>query len=91
MECRPCYAGALGRFDRGERPESFDKDFVRNWVAARCDPYKDPIPQIPADLVFDTAMVYVRAFETITGQTFQPPAKDEPILDRIRRNLRAYM
>jgi phosphoribosylaminoimidazole-succinocarboxamide synthase len=84
----PSYAE---RFDRGERPESFDKDFVRAWVAARCDPYKDPIPTIPAELIFDTAMVYVRAFETITGQAFQPPAKDEPILDRIRRNLRAYM
>jgi phosphoribosylaminoimidazole-succinocarboxamide synthase len=78
------------RFARGERPESFDKDFVRSWVAARCDPYKDPIPEIPAELVFETALVYVRAFETITGLTFQPPAPDEPILERIRRNLAAY-
>jgi phosphoribosylaminoimidazole-succinocarboxamide synthase len=78
------------RFARGERPESFDKDFVRNWVAARCDPYKDPIPEIPADLVFETALVYVRAFETITGLTFEPPAPGEPILERIRRNLAAY-
>lgn len=29
------------RFDAGERQESFDKDFVRNWVAARCDPYHE--------------------------------------------------
>jgi phosphoribosylaminoimidazole-succinocarboxamide synthase len=78
------------RFERGDPPESFDKDFVRNWVAARCDPYKDPIPEIPAELVFETALVYVRAFETITGQTFQPPAADEPLLDRIRRNLATY-
>jgi phosphoribosylaminoimidazole-succinocarboxamide synthase len=78
------------RFARGERPESFDKDFVRNWVAARCDPYKDPIPEIPADLVFETALVYVRAFETITGLSFQPPALGEPILERIRRNLATY-
>ena len=35
------------RFEAGAKPESFDKDFVRNWVAARCDPYKDPIPEIP--------------------------------------------
>jgi len=78
------------RFERGERPESFDKDFVRNWVAARCDPYKDPIPDIPSDVVLDTSKVYVNAFETITGQTFQRPATGEPILDRIRRNLAAY-
>ncbi|TWT10888.1 phosphoribosylaminoimidazolesuccinocarboxamide synthase [Reyranella sp. CPCC 100927] len=78
------------RFERGERPESFDKDFVRNWVAARCDPYKDPIPDIPAQVVLDTSQVYINAFETITGRTFQRPAPGEPVLDRIRRNLAAY-
>ena len=78
----------VARFAAGERPDSFDKDFVRSWVAARCDPYVDPIPEIPADLIFQTALVYVEAFETITGQTFEPPADGEPILDRIRRNLK---
>jgi len=78
------------RFAAGERPESFDKDFLRSWVAARCDPYKDPIPEIPAGLVFETALVYVRAFETITGRAFEPPLGDEPILERIRRNLSGY-
>ncbi len=79
------------RFERGERPESFDKDFVRAWVAARCDPYKDPIPEIPDELVLQTAEVYVRAFETITGQTFSPPELGEPVLQRIRRNLQNFM
>lgn len=78
------------KFQRGEKPESFDKDFVRNWVAARCDPYKDPIPEIPADLIRETAKIYIRAFETITGQHFQRPPADEPILARIRRNLAPY-
>lgn len=79
------------RFAAGERPQSFDKDFVRSWVAARCDPYVDPIPEIPAELIEGASKVYVEAFETITGQTFQPPAPtDEPMLDRIRRNLAPY-
>lgn len=78
------------RFEKGERPESFDKDFVRSWVAARCDPYKDRIPEIPADLIRETAAVYIRAFETITGETFRIPSADEPVLDRVRRNLRPY-
>jgi phosphoribosylaminoimidazole-succinocarboxamide synthase len=78
------------RFERGERPESFDKDFVRSWVAARCDPYKDPIPAIPDELVLQTAEVYVRAFETITGQGFEPPPSDEPVLQRIRRSLQRF-
>ncbi|MBW8727742.1 MAG: phosphoribosylaminoimidazolesuccinocarboxamide synthase [Inquilinus limosus] len=78
------------RFARGERPESFDKDFVRSWVAARCDPYKDPIPEIPAEIIRDTAQVYVRAFETITGQRFELPDRKRPVLDRIRENLAKY-
>ncbi len=78
------------RFEKGEKPESFDKDFVRNWVVARCDPYKDDIPGIPAEVVLETAQVYIRAFETITGQSFAFPQSDEPLLARIRRNLAAY-
>ena len=79
------------RFERGERPESFDKDFVRAWVSERCDPYTDAIPAIPEALVLHTAEVYVRAFETITGEAFQTPARDEPVLQRIRRNLQSFM
>jgi phosphoribosylaminoimidazole-succinocarboxamide synthase len=78
------------RFARGERPESFDKDFVRSWVAARCDPYKDPIPEIPAEIIRDTAQVYLRAFETITGQRFDMPDRERPVLERIRENLAKY-
>jgi phosphoribosylaminoimidazole-succinocarboxamide synthase len=85
------FAASYGeRFARGERPESFDKDFMRNWVAQRCDPYKDPIPPIPPEVVLETSQVYVRAFETITGERFQPPPAGEPILARIRRNLASY-
>ena len=79
------------RFAKGERPDRFDKDFVRSWVAERCDPYKDPIPEIPAQMIDETARVYIQAFETITGQTFEVEAGDEPILARIRRNLAAYI
>lgn len=78
------------RFEAGERPDSFDKDFVRSWVAARCDPYVDPIPEIPAELIEAASKVYVEAFERITGRTFEVPAADEPVLDRIRRNLAPY-
>ncbi|TDQ83953.1 phosphoribosylaminoimidazole-succinocarboxamide synthase [Dongia mobilis] len=76
------------RFEAGEKPESFDKDFVRNWVAARCDPYKDDIPEIPTELIRDTSRVYIRAYETITGRAFQPG--EQPPLPRIRRNLAPY-
>jgi phosphoribosylaminoimidazole-succinocarboxamide synthase len=78
------------RFETGERPESFDKDFIRTWVVARCDPYRDEIPEIPQDVVLETSRVYIDAFERITGQTFALPPKDVPVLERVRRNLKAY-
>ena len=76
------------RFARGEAPESFDKDFVRAWVAARCDPYRDDIPPIPRKLILRTAERYVEAFETITGKTFYP-ALGDPVA-RIRANLASF-
>lgn len=75
------------RFAAGEKPESFDKDFVRSWVAARCDPYKDEIPEIPAEMLLDTAAVYIEAYETITGQQFVPDTRGETVLERVRGNL----
>jgi len=79
------------RVARGERPDSFDKDFVRAWVAERCDPYKEPIPPIPAEMIVQTSGVYIQAFETITGQAFAFPPAGEPILERVARNLAAYL
>ncbi len=78
------------RFAAGERPESFDKDFVRSWVTARCDPYTQDIPEIPGDVVLQAARVYIEAGETITGQPFVVPAEAIPVLDRIRANLAPY-
>jgi phosphoribosylaminoimidazole-succinocarboxamide synthase len=75
------------RFEQGLAPEAFDKDFVRHWVTARCDPYREPVPTIPKDVIVQTAAVYIRAFETITGQGFDFPPPGEAPLARVRRNL----
>ena len=79
------------RFEANERPDSFDKDFVRSWVAARCDPYNDPIPDIPQDLIAGTAAVYAEAFETITGRPFTPNLDGVTILERIRAKLKSSL
>jgi phosphoribosylaminoimidazole-succinocarboxamide synthase len=79
------------RFGVGERPESLDKDFIRRWVAARCDPYRDPIPAIPRAVVAEAARIYVDVFETITGEAFVLPDPAVPVLDRIRAALAAYL
>jgi phosphoribosylaminoimidazole-succinocarboxamide synthase len=78
------------RFAAGEPPDTLDKDYLRRWVTARCDPYKDPIPEIPSEVILETARIYIDAFETITGKTFEPPSPGIPILARIRANLAQY-
>ena len=78
------------KFENGERPESFDKDFIRAWVTARCDPYTEKVPEIPAEMIERTSEVYIHAYETVTGQSFVRPPEGERPLERIRRNLRPY-
>ena len=78
------------RFAAGQAPESFDKDFVRSWVVARCDPYKDEVPEIPRDVVLQAARIYISVFETITAKPFPLPDPAVPVLDRIRGNLARF-
>src|SRR6516225_381857 len=78
------------RFAAGQPPESLDKDFVRRWVTERCDPYREPIPEIPSDIILEAARIYIGVFEKITGQSFVVPEPDIPPLTRIRANLAPY-
>ena len=75
------------RMAAGENPESLDKEFLRLWISARCDPYKDPIPDIPGETLLEFSAKYVKLFEQVTGQTFQRPAMDCSVRDRVRANL----
>ncbi|MBD3765008.1 MAG: phosphoribosylaminoimidazolesuccinocarboxamide synthase [Rhodobacterales bacterium] len=79
--------GYATAFAAGTRPPSWDKDVIRAWVAARCDPYHDPIPEIPADMIAATSRAYVEAYQAITGETFVPDLTGDTVLDRIRANL----
>jgi phosphoribosylaminoimidazole-succinocarboxamide synthase len=83
-------SGYEAAFERGTRPPSFDKDVIRSWVAARCDPYHDPLPEIPAEMIGATSAVYVQAYEAITGQTFAPDLSGDTVLDRVRTALQPY-
>ena len=82
--------GYAAAFETGDRPPSFDKDVIRSWVVARCDPYKDPVPEIPLEMIEKTAKVYIDAFEAITGKTFVPDTSRATPLDRIRTNLTPF-
>lgn len=80
-------ASYAARHARGEEPESLDKEFLRLWIAARCDPYKEPLPKIPDDTLVEFARKYVALYETVTGRVFVPPPAGESVRERIRRNL----
>ena len=78
------------RFAAGAPPDTLDKDFVRRWVAERCDPYKDAIPDIPPEVILQAAATYVGVYEKLTGQAFALPDLSVPPLARIRANLTKY-
>lgn len=76
------------RFEAGLDPESLDKDFLRRWIGARCDPYREPIPPIPQETLIEFAERYITLFETVTGLDFVPPGDTVPIRERILANIR---
>eukprot|EP00510_Aplanochytrium_minuta_P002339 CAMPEP_0184015914 /NCGR_PEP_ID=MMETSP0954-20121128/6621_1 /TAXON_ID=627963 /ORGANISM="Aplanochytrium sp, Strain PBS07" /LENGTH=896 /DNA_ID=CAMNT_0026296843 /DNA_START=24 /DNA_END=2715 /DNA_ORIENTATION=+ len=60
------------RMKQGKVPDHFDKEFVRLWFRARCDPYKDDeLPTPPDSLFVELSRRYVQMYETIIGKKFQ--------------------
>jgi len=78
------------RHAKGEEPESLDKEFLRLWISSRCDPYKQPIPEIPDETLVEFAQKYIALYETVTGKSFAAPLAGEPVKARIRRNLAKF-
>lgn len=77
------------RYDAGQEPEYFDKEFLRLWFKEHSDPYNDAtLPEAPSELVEELSRRYIRMYEQITGRAFR--AGEEPIEERIEKNLRAY-
>lgn len=77
------------RFDKGEEPDYFDKEFLRLWFKEHCDPYKDAVlPPAPPELVAEMSRRYIKMYEQITGTAFKPGA--EPVAARIADNLKPY-
>ncbi|ACT56966.1 phosphoribosylaminoimidazolesuccinocarboxamide synthase [Candidatus Liberibacter asiaticus] len=77
-------------FREGITPIGLDKDFIRNWILTRCNPYRDNIPDIPENIILRTSQTYIAAYEKITGLKFIADNSELPPLERIRNNLRKY-
>ena len=75
------------RLAEGKEPESLDKEFLRLWITGECDPYKDPIPEIPEDTIIEFSGKYIALYEQVTGLKFVYPDNSQPVGERVRANL----
>ena len=74
------------RMKAGKSPESFDKEYVRRWLAEQGFKGDGPIPTIPDDVRLEAARRYIEACDTVRGTAFVPDL--EPPAERMARNLR---
>ncbi len=54
-------------YQPGKSQESFDKQYVRDWLEARNWDKKPPAPELPDDVVAGTTERYLEAYRRITG------------------------
>jgi phosphoribosylaminoimidazole-succinocarboxamide synthase len=73
------------RFDKGEEPENFDKEFLRLWYAEQGYKGDGEPPKMSEELIVALAKRYVEVYEMLTGEIFE--AFDYPIEERIEKNI----
>jgi len=67
------------RLARGEEPRSFDKEYVRRWLAGEAKWNGDgPPPTLPDEVRMEAARRYIGSYEQVTGKTFVPDTR-EPV------------
>lgn len=69
------------RFTAGEPPDSFDKDIIREYIRARCDPYKDPLPEIPQELIQRVEQTYVSFYNNLTNSRLKTTMENPNVKD----------
>lgn len=72
-------------FEAGQDPKSFDKDYVRRWMAGQGYTGDGTPPAIADDVRVEAAARYIAACDTIRGEAFVP--NTEAPLARLKRNL----
>ena len=65
------------RLARGEEPRSFDKEYVRRWLAEEARYAGDgPPPALPDHVRVEAARRYITSYEMVTGRPFEPVTGD---------------
>ncbi|MDD5708197.1 MAG: phosphoribosylaminoimidazolesuccinocarboxamide synthase [Kiritimatiellae bacterium] len=77
------YADSYERlFAAGEDQRKLDKEYVREWLAARGFRGDGTPPPLPDDVRVEAARRYIMAYEQVTGLEFKPV--EGPIRERVR-------
>ncbi|MGH2536886.1 MAG: phosphoribosylaminoimidazolesuccinocarboxamide synthase [Candidatus Promineifilaceae bacterium] len=71
-------------YRRGQ-PTNVDKEYLRRALVDWGYQGEGPAPELPDELVANVAALYIYAFESLTGQRFEPGA--QPAVARIAANL----
>lgn len=77
------------RFASGEEQKKIDKEYLREWLAAKNFRGDGEIPTIPDEIKAETGRRYIEAYELITGKEFK--AEVGSVNDRIAKNLVSYL
>ncbi len=63
-------------YEEGKVQDSYDKQYVRNWLLANWDMTGDA-PHLPADVIEGTSARYREAYEMLTGTKFESMKENE--------------
>lgn len=77
------------RFDKGEEPENFDKEFLRLWYKERGYSGDGEPPEMSEQLIIDLSKRYVEVYEKLTGKIFE--GFEYPIEERIENNIKKVL
>jgi phosphoribosylaminoimidazole-succinocarboxamide synthase len=73
----------------GREPEPWDKEFLRLWYVDQGYRGDGEPPQLPEEVIAETARRYIALYEGLTGQPFQPASY--PAAARITQVLKTFL
>lgn len=73
------------KFEKGDAPESFDKEYLRRFLAEKGFVGEGEVPPIPDEVRVQSTIRYRTAIEQLMGEKFMPNLENP--LPRIRKNL----
>jgi phosphoribosylaminoimidazole-succinocarboxamide synthase len=76
------------KFDRGEEPDSFDKEYLRLWLREHGFEYGKEAPKITDELIIEFSSRYIDVYEKMTGEKFEFPDTSSSVKERITENLK---